>query len=183
MAIARPPRSGILITTIMVVTFLIWMQPKAAQDEKIEVLPQETISDLSNPKNLELTAGKAVVLKSSKNLTRVSEPDPDVAKALLLSPNEVYISPKGAGTTNLILWQDGEVAAIYELTVSFDLSRLKERLHEVFPDEKELRVMSTNDSITLSGRVSSSANMDQIMALTEAFAPKEKIRNLVKVGG
>ena len=177
-------RSGMLLAAVLILTFLVWMHPSQSCAVEIRVLPEDTVPDLREPEKLRLTSGKAVVLQSRQELKRVSEPDPNVASALLLSPHEVYLTPRAAGTTNLILWHDEmEVAAIYELEVTYDMSRLKQRLHELFPDEQELRVMSTNDSITLSGRVSSSSNMDQILTLTEAFAPRDNIRNLVQVGG
>ena len=177
-------RSGMFIAAILILTFLVWMHPSQSGAVEIRVLPEDTVPDLREPEKLRLTSGRAVVLQSQQELKRVSEPDPNVASALLLSPHEVYLTPRAAGTTNLILWHDEmEVAAIYELEVTYDMSRLKQRLHELFPDEQELRVMSTNDSITLSGRVSSSSNMDQILTLTEAFAPRDNIRNLVQVGG
>jgi pilus assembly protein CpaC len=183
MAINLLPRSGLFISAFLVVTFLVWIYPVDCRAAEIQVIPSDVIPDLSEPQKLELVSGKSVILKSPKKLTRVSEPDPQVATALLLSANELYLTPKGAGTTNLILWQDKEVAAIYELKVVYDLSRLKQRVHEIFPDETELRILSTHDSITLSGRVSSTSNLDQILTLAESFAPRDKIRNMVQVGG
>lgn len=182
MAIEFLPRSKILFAVILAV-IMCCVPHGELRAEEIVVLPEDTAPDLSDPQKLELTSGKAVVLKSRQSLTRVSEPDTEVLQALLLSPNEVYLTPQAAGTTNLILWEDGDVVAIYDVTVSYDLSRLKQRLHDIFPDENELRVMNAHDSIALSGRVSSSSNMKQILALTESFAPQEKIKNLTQVGG
>jgi len=183
MAITFSPRPGIFFAAVAVLSCLVLMKPALAADIEIEVVPEDAAPDLSEPQTLRLTAGKSVVLKSPEKLKRVSEPDTNVVQREVISPHEVYLVPRSAGTTNLILWFEDEMATVYELKVSYDLSRLKERLYELFPDESELRVMSTHDSITLSGRVSSSSTLDQILAVTEAFAPEDKIRNLVEVGG
>ncbi|MDD4073882.1 MAG: pilus assembly protein N-terminal domain-containing protein, partial [Desulfobacterales bacterium] len=135
------------------------------------------------PQPLQMISGKSTILKSTLPVKRVSIADPEVADFILLSPNEIYVTAKKAGTTNLTLWQNGRLNAIYDLEVSYDLSRLTQLLHETLPNEKELRVMATHDSITLAGSVSSTVNLSQAMALARAFAPEEKVTNLVEVGG
>jgi len=43
--------------------------------------------------------------------------------------------------------------------------------------------MSTNDSLTLSGRISSAASLAQAVNLAQSYAPKGKVNNLLTVGG
>ena len=139
--------------------------------------------EIEKPKQLQLVVGKSIILKSPTPVKRVSIADPDIAAIILLPPNEIYITGKASGITNLTLWQNNKISAIYDLEVDYDISRLKQKLHEVLPLEKEIRVIATHDSITLSGRISSAANLSQAMALAEAYAPKGNVRNLLKVGG
>jgi pilus assembly protein CpaC len=135
------------------------------------------------PRKLQLVTGKSVILKTEQPVKRVSLADPEVASLILLSPREIYVTAKAAGTTNMILWQDSQVAAIYDLEVTYDISRLKQKIHQVLPDETQLRVFATHDSITLAGRLSSPASLSQVLALAEAYAPEGKVRNLTEVGG
>jgi pilus assembly protein CpaC len=86
------------------------------------------------------------------------------------------------GTTNLTLWgADDRVSTIFDVTVSSDLSLLKEKLQEILPGEN-IKVIAAHDSIALSGEVSSTTNLSQALAVTEAFAPK-KVVNLTQVAG
>jgi pilus assembly protein CpaC len=137
---------------------------------------------------LQLVTGKSVVLKSARPIKRVSIADPEIADLVMLSPKEIYVTGKTAGVTNLTLWQNGSISEIYDLEVSFDISRLKQKLNEMLPKEKELRVIASHNSVTLSGRVSNAASLSQAMALAEAYAPgqdkeKQKVNNLVEIGG
>ena len=134
-------------------------------------------------KKLELVSGKSKVLRSTLPIKRISLADPEIADFLLLSANEIYIKGKSAGTTNLTLWQNKSVVAVYDLEVVYDLSRFKQQLHDILPGERDLRVVSTNDSITLSGKISNASNLSQALSLANAYAPEEKINNLVQVGG
>jgi pilus assembly protein CpaC len=134
-------------------------------------------------KKLTLVSGKSIVLRSGTPVSRVSIAAPEVADFLLLSANEIYITGKAAGTTNLTLWQKKKLVAIYDLEVAYDLSRLKQQLHQILPDEEALQVVGTNDSITLSGKISSAVNLSQALALARAYAPEGRVNNFVEVGG
>jgi pilus assembly protein CpaC len=131
---------------------------------------------------LELTAGKSVLLRASEPVKRVSIANLEVADFNLLSAREIYITGKAPGTTNITLWHGKAGLQVYDLIVNSDVSRLKQRLHEILPDEQDIRVVSFDESVTLTGRVSSTANLSQALALAETYAPK-KVRNLLEVTG
>jgi pilus assembly protein CpaC len=108
---------------------------------------------------------------------------------MVLTPQQIYVTGKASGLTHLTLWDVGDkVIGILELEISPDISRLKEMLHKILPEEKDVRIHSTHDQITLSGTVSSAANLSQVLALAGPFAPLDekkepKIINLLEVAG
>ena len=128
------------------------------------------LTDTLEPKKLQLVTGKSIILRSPEPLTRVYVGVPMIASIKLLTPNEILIMGNFTGNTNLILWQNKKISAIYDLDVAYDISRLKRKLQEVLPDETDLRVIATQDTITLSGTVSSTANLSQAVALAESYA-------------
>jgi pilus assembly protein CpaC len=132
---------------------------------------------------IELVSGKSVVIRTEAAVKRISIAKPEIADFNLLSPTEIYLTGKAAGTTNLTLWQDGRLTAVYDLVVSYDVSKLKQQMQEILPEERDLRVVAANDSLTLSGKVTSAATLNQALSLAMAYAPKGKVTNLVEVGG
>jgi pilus assembly protein CpaC len=134
-------------------------------------------------KRIELVSGKSVVIRTEAAVKRISIAKPEIADFNLLSPTEIYLIGKAAGTTNLTLWQDGRLTAVYDLVVSYDVSMLKQQMQEILPAEQELRVVATNDSLVLSGKVTSAAALNQALSLAKAYAPEGKVTNLVDVGG
>jgi pilus assembly protein CpaC len=170
-------KTGKFISAFIVLVIAICIFPSLCMAKGI--LTVETIEN----EKLGLVSGKSIILRSTLPVKRISIADPEIADFILLSPHEIYITGKGAGTTNLTFWQDNKVTAIYDIEVAYDLSQLKQQLHALFPDEKEIRVIATNDSITLSGKISSASNLSQAIALANAYAPEGKINNLVEVGG
>ena len=142
-----------------------------------------SIIETNQPDRLELVVGKSATLKTSESVKRVSIAEPEIADFILISPREIYLTGKSPGVTNLTLWQNKKVVAIYDLEVSYDVSGLKQKLNLILPEEKDLAVFAAGNSITLSGRISSTAHLSQALAVAEAFAPKENVRNLVEVAG
>ena len=134
-------------------------------------------------KRVEIFSGKSIILQSDLPIKRISIANPEIADFLLISPKQVYLTGKTAGSTNLTLWQNDHILAIYDLNVVYDITGLKQRMNQVLPDEKELQVLATNDSVTLAGKVTSAASLSQAVNLAEAYAPEGKVQNLVEVGG
>jgi pilus assembly protein CpaC len=134
------------------------------------------------PQTLNLAVGKSLVIDTPVAIKRVSIANPEIADTVVISPRQIYLTGKAIGTTNLTLWGgDDRVSSVFDVAVSADLSLLKEKLQEILPGEN-IKVIAAQDSITLSGEISSTANLSQAQAITEAFAPK-KVVNLAQVAG
>ncbi|MEJ2724861.1 MAG: type II and III secretion system protein family protein [Deltaproteobacteria bacterium] len=132
---------------------------------------------------LTVVAGKSVVLKSIERVKRVSIADPAIANFVLTSPNEIYITGRTSGITNMTLWKEKGEYSVYDIEVGIDLSGLKQQIHQILPSEKDLLVTATHDSVTLLGRVSSSPNLSHALAIARAYAPEGKVHNLAEVRG
>lgn len=146
--------------------------------------PARITLETTSPQKLSLIVGKSVIIQSPEPVKRVSLVAPEIADAMVLTPHQIYLTGKAPGVTNLTLWVDNKVSAVLDLEVSLDISRLKETLHKVLPEEKDIGVTTAHDSITLSGTVSSSSNLSQVLAITQSYLPKDgKVINLLEVAG
>ncbi len=135
------------------------------------------------PEKIRLVVGKSIILTTLYPVKRVSVANPKIADVLVIPPRQVYLTGKAVGTTNLTIWRQENVSTIYDVKVVSDLSGLKEKLHEVLPEEENVRVTATHNSVTLSGTITSTANITRVLALAEAYVPKEKVINLLQVAG
>lgn len=79
-------------------------------------------------------------------------------------------------------YSPGKVTNLVVFTDVPDTSRLKEKIHEILSEEQDVKVTQINDMLTLTGTISSTANLSRVMAVAEAFAPG-KVLNLLEVGG
>ncbi len=145
--------------------------------------PATVIPEAQRPSKVSLAVGKSIIIRSTTPVKRVSLAAPEIADFVLLSPTQVYLIGKAPGITNVTLWEDSRISAIYDLEVGPDVSRLREKLHEILPTERDLQAIATHGSITLSGTISSTANLSQALALAGAYAPEGKVINMVQVAG
>ncbi len=170
------------VSTVLLLSLVFASWTLAAGPERVTV-------NTTQPQRVTIAAGKSVIIESPDIIRRVSVAAPNVADALILTPHQVYLTGRDPGTTNLTVWSDSDrIATIFDVEVTVDVARLKAKLHEMFPQEKEIRVTATNDGITLTGVVSSTVNLSQVAALAESYVPadkdgKRKVSNLLEVGG
>jgi pilus assembly protein CpaC len=163
-----------LIPLFMIILFLLLPQARSW------AAPENKAADT---RELEIQMGKSTVISTEVPIKRISIAAPEVADATALDTNQVYVTGKAPGTTNLTLWDRGDRAfAVYNITVQPDLSGLKEAIKKLFPGEDNITITTSRDSIALSGTVTSASNLSSILSIAESYAPK-KIINLLQIGG
>jgi pilus assembly protein CpaC len=137
----------------------------------------------SAPPEVVVAAGKSRVIELPQNYAGLMIADPKIADVLPLNPHAIYLVGKTPGATALSIYGPGKrLLSAFDVVVSGDLEDLKRRLHELLPDERNVKVQPAADSIVLSGSASSPAALNQILTLAETYAPK-KIVNMMTVEG
>jgi pilus assembly protein CpaC len=177
MNVRSDKKSPIVFASLLIIFSLIF--PLQSWGEGPSRIKLETTS----PQKLNLTMGKSVIISTPDPVKRVSLAAPEIADAIVITPWQVYLAGKTPGSTTLTLWEaEDKVSAVVHLDVSPDIARFKETLHKILPEEKDVQATATHESITLSGNVSSTASLSQILVLAESYFPK-KVVNLMQVGG
>ncbi|MGA1863857.1 MAG: type II and III secretion system protein family protein [bacterium] len=146
--------------------------------------------DITEPEILTLTIGKSLIMKIPEAVQRVSLANPKVADVMILTPWQLYLTGKAAGTTRFTLWSGKEkVLCIYDLEVVPDVTMLKQKIYEILPIKQEdIQITATHNSISLTGSVSSADDLSDVVALAQTYAPKDKdgnpkINNFLEVRG
>ena len=112
---------------------------------------------------------KSRLISLDRVATRISVGNPDVADILILRSKQLYVLGKDLGTTNVLLWDQGEqLIGTIEVEVTHDLQSLKKKLHDLLPDEK-VEVHSAQRNIILSGHVSNVGDMDAALKIARGY--------------
>jgi pilus assembly protein CpaC len=128
-----------------------------------------------------VAAGKSQVIELPERFTDVMIADPGIVDVLPLTTRSVYVVGKKVGTTTVTVYGPGKrLLAGVNVMVSADVGGLKARIHELAPAETGVKVSAANDSIILSGEVSSGPKARQIVELAGSYG---KVVNMMSVQG
>ncbi len=141
--------------------------------------------DVAGALEVTISPGKSQVLELPETYTDVMIGDPKIADVLPLNARSVYIVGKTMGSTGLTIYGPNKrLIAAVNVVVAVDIQGLKARLAEILPNEKDIAVRAANQSIVVSGTVSSPIALEQVMALAQSYAvDKDKVVNMLGVEG
>nr|WP_314540973.1 type II and III secretion system protein family protein [uncultured Massilia sp.] len=123
----------------------------------------------NGPQRLELVRGKSVVKRFCTPARQVTVGAPEVANVVVPNANEVVIVARSVGTTNLIVSGRDQRSTVLDLVVGLDTAALRAQFDMLFPQEKDIRIGSTGNTLVLSGMVSDSAVANQLVEIASAF--------------
>src|SRR4030095_4180182 len=93
-----------------------------------------------------------------------------------------YVLGKQRGATNLTISDPtGNVIAVVDIIVAFDVDALRRGLSDIVPGE-QVSIRPAGSALILSGQVSSTDRLRQVLAVAERYAP-DGITNMLSVGG
>jgi len=134
-------------------------------------------------------AGNPIVLEAGKGtLVRLSAPaatvfiaNPDVADVQVKSPQLIYLSAKQPGETVVYAVDAGDNVLLHSpVHVEHDLSRVRDSFRHLMPGEN-INVSSVDNSLVLSGDVSTAGRAEKARALAASVAKATDVKNAVVV--
>ncbi|MBO6943950.1 MAG: type II and III secretion system protein family protein [Altererythrobacter sp.] len=132
--------------------------------------------------SIEVPVNKSQVITADRPISRAMIGNDDIADIFPISDRSVYVLGKSTGTTSLTLYdRDNNVLAVMDVAVGPDVIGLREQVATLMPDEA-IEATISNQSIVLSGTVSSAGAADRAVQLAKAYAG-DNVVNLMSMGG
>ena len=158
--------------------FVIMVAPPRAQTPAVRSVPAGVMASVRQ--QIELLVGRSTVLTTDRPIRRVSLSTPDIADALVTSPQEVLIHGKTPGTISLLVWSDTGRISSHDVVVRRDLDALEEHLSQLFPGEA-IVVGANGSDIVIAGTVSSQYVVEKAAAVAAGHVESaEHVVNLLK---
>jgi pilus assembly protein CpaC len=134
---------------------------------------QETSYKASFLQNKEAIAvnvlvGQSRVINFDRPVGRFSVSNPEIAEAVLVTPDQVLVNGKGFGQVNFIAWeQSGGQFLVFDVFVRANLSLIDSQIRALFPKD-DIRLSQANGSVVISGSVTAAATAAQVQSVVEA---------------
>src|ERR1700674_3714132 len=153
---------------------------------------QETSYSASFKQNKESIAvnvlvGQSRVINFDRPVGRFSVSNPEIAEAVLVTPDQVIVNGKGFGQVNFIAWeQSGGEYLVFDVYVRANLSLIDSQIRALFPKD-DVRLSQANGSVVMSGSVSDPKTAAQAQSVVEAAGFKtvnmlaSPVRNMAQV--
>ncbi len=125
--------------------------------------------EVASPAKIVLPIGKSTLLKLPDPVTNRTLGNPNVAQAMLVSPETLYLLGVSVGTTNMILQGKRGNCSVIDVSVTMDPGGLMNTYQELMPEEKDIRVTAAADSLVLSGTVSDAIAVARAVELAQAY--------------
>ena len=143
--------------------------------------PHHVVHKIEGPNNsLELIVNTSTILTIDGKVPRVQVNNPEILDTTPLSPNQVQISAKKPGVTQVNLWDEHEEVHSVDVIVYADGRELAMVLRSEFP-KAALKVKPLANSVIISGYVDDPDQVMRIIQIAEDYHPK--IINNITVGG
>ena len=169
MAVSDKMRS--LIQAALIVSMASFSLPAAAETGDVPV----------HIGSVEIPVNKSQVVTADQPISRALIGNEDIADIFPVSNRSVYVLGKKMGTTSLTLYdQFNNVMAVMDIAVGPDVLGLREQMSTLIPDE-EIDARISNESIVLSGMVSSAGASNRAVQLARAYAG-DNVINLMTLG-
>jgi pilus assembly protein CpaC len=118
-----------------------------------------------------VTIGKSQDIHTGSGFVDVMVGDPEIADVNPLTDHTLSILGKKIGTTRVTVYAEGKkLVGIYDIEVSYDVTRLLNELRRRFPGST-LRASSVNGRIMLGGEVADAVTLDQALTIARQFGP------------
>lgn len=151
------------------------VQAQQAAGGQIAAAPRASVpgmtcnGEVASPAKIAIPIGKSTLLRLPETITNRSLGNPNVAQAMLVSPETLYLLGIAVGTTNMILQGKNGNCSVVDVTVTMDPAGLMNTYKELMPEEKDIRVTAAADSLVLSGVVSDSVAIARAVELAQAY--------------
>ena len=118
--------------------------------------------------SVNVLVGQSRVINFDRPVGRFSVSNPDIAEAVLVTPDQVLVNGKAFGQVNFIAWeQSGSQFLVFDVYVRANLSLIDSQIRALFPKD-DIRLSQANGSVVISGSVANATTASQVQSVIEA---------------
>jgi pilus assembly protein CpaC len=157
------------------------VSPALGQPSTVPLAKPPIVHKIQSPnERLEMTVHTSRILTMDQKIPQAQVNNPEILDLTPLSPNQIQVSAKTAGVTQINLWGENQKVFTIDVMVYGDAQELKMLLRAQFPNAA-LSIVPVANSVLISGYVDKVEHIDRIVRIAEEYYPK--VINNMTVGG
>lgn len=154
-----------------------WAQTPPDTNQAVSI----TVRDVAAEGQLiRVPVNKSVLVDFSVPVREVRLAKPEFAEVHPISPKQILVTGKSFGTTQMIVWIDGDQQRVFDLAVDLELERLVASIRSAVPRSR-VKAYALLDSVVLTGSVPDADSAERVMNIAGVFSPQ--VLNQLQVAG
>lgn len=149
--------------------------PDVAEEADTSLIAPDQIED----DQIRVTVNDSRIVRTSRPYTRVAIGRDDLADVRPLGAQELLVTAKRPGTTQVVFWDENDQSETVLLRSSADLRAIQERLDELIPGT-QIRLVDLGGMVGVDGRARDADEAERAMTIVRSFAQPE---NLMEMAG
>ncbi|MDX2200538.1 MAG: type II and III secretion system protein family protein [Phycisphaerae bacterium] len=140
-----------------------------------------TISNASaEGQMIRVAVNKGLLLDFNVPIRELRMANPEIADVQPTAPNQVLLNGKSFGTTQLIVWTEGDQQRIFDVAVEIDMERLRASISAAAP-RSAIKANSVLDTVVLTGTVNDVEVAQRVMQVANIYS--QRVINQIRVAG
>lgn len=145
--------------------------PAAARESSIK--GPNCVGAMREHREIVVPVGKSTMVQMPEPVRNRTLGNPNVAQAMLVSPQTLYVLGQEVGTTNMIVQGRSGSCSVIDVAVGADPGGLQATLRDLMPEARRVRVSSAADSLVLTGTVTDSVQAQKVLDIANAFVIRQ----------
>ncbi|WP_263365932.1 type II and III secretion system protein family protein [Edaphobacter bradus] len=113
--------------------------------------------------------GRSIVVNMQVRLRRIYVSNPAVVETSTTTPNQVVVTAKAPGASNVVFWDEFGNSKLLELYADIDVTGLRDAVQDEFPGQA-IQVRAEQGRIILSGTARDKETMDSITKMAQTYS-------------
>jgi pilus assembly protein CpaC len=132
--------------------------------------PQTAHSSMpTETQSVHVQVGRSIILNTQSRLRRIVVSSPDVLDTTIISPTQVVVTAKAAGSSSLVMWDEASNARIVDVYADVDVAGLREDIRSAYPNEA-VEIEPEQGRVVVTGKVTSKAVQDDVLRIASAYS-------------
>lgn len=167
------------LITNLVLGVALGLTSSAIQGHEANARPAQVRDDHT----VEVAVGSSQTIRVPLNIDRVVVGDPQTCDVVSLPRNQLLVTAKGAGETQVTVWSRDGQALAYHIVASMPVTAIQQALRDAFPSEEDLTAHAAGNAVYLTGTLSDAATVEASARLTNGLlaASGRKVTEVVNL--
>src|ERR1700751_1327646 len=133
----------------------------------VQAMPQAQTS--AETENVHILVGRSIIVTMQARLRKVYVSNPVVVESTTTSPNQVVITAKSAGSSNVVFWDEEGRSRMLEVSADVDIAGLRDALQQTYPNQP-IEARAEEGQVVISGTVTDKDVADNVYKMAQNYS-------------